>query len=88
MFNFEVINIIAMETIRIQFQPKLKEKILKLLNSFSEVEVQIIFEDAAFEENRKRVQESYEKLMNGTETFYTIEEASESLDKTISEYEN
>lgn len=77
-----------METIRIQFQPKLKEKILALLNSFSKEEVQIIFEDAAFQENKNRVHESYEKLMSGTETFYTIEEASEMLDKTISEYED
>ena len=77
-----------METIRIQFQPNIKEKILKLLNTFSKEEVQILFDDPSFEENKKRVQASYEKLMSGTETFYTVEEVSELLDKTISEYED
>lgn len=77
-----------METIRIQFQPKLKEKILAVLNSFSKEEVQIIFEDSLFEENQKRAQESHDKLSSGKSKLYDIDELDAMLEKTISKYED
>ena len=82
------VNIYIMETIRIQFQPKLKEKILAVLNSFSKEEVQIIYEDSLFEENQKRAQESYDKLSNGKSKLYDIDELDAMLEKTISKYED
>ena len=77
-----------METIRIQFQPNIKEKILKLLNTFSKEEVQILFDDTSFEENKKRVQASYKKLMSGESKLYDIDEIDDMLEKMISKYED
>ena len=77
-----------METIRIQFQPNIKEKILKLLDTFSKEEVQILYDDASFEENKKRVQASYKKLMSGESKLYDIDEIDDMLEKMISKYED
>lgn len=77
-----------METIKIEFQPNVKEKLIEFLNSFKSNEVHIIEEDKSFVETKKRVQESYDKLINGESKLYDIDELDEMLDKTISKYEN
>jgi Txe/YoeB family toxin of Txe-Axe toxin-antitoxin module len=81
-----------METFRLEFNPKIKAKILELLSSFSADELKIIredeFLDKHFEENKSRLDVSLSKIKNGTAKLYTIEEVSTYLDKTISEYDN
>ena len=81
-----------METIRLEFNPNIKTKILELLSSFSADELKIIkedeFFDEHFEENKRKLDISLAKIKNGTAKFYTIEEVDAYLDKTISEYEN
>lgn len=77
-----------METLQIEFQPSVKEKILEFLNSFSKNELKIIVKDPTFEETKKRVHESYRKLKNGETKLYDIDELDAMLEKTISEYEN
>lgn len=81
-----------METIRLEFQPEIKEKILKLLSSFSSDELKIveedIFFDPNFEENKKRLDVAYDKIKNGTAQFYTLEEVDTILEETILKYEN
>lgn len=83
-----VFNFITVETIRIQFQPNIKEKILKLLNTFYQEEVQIIFEDSLFEENKNRVYNSYSKQVNEEEKLYDIHKLDVMLEETISKYED
>jgi hypothetical protein len=77
-----------METIRLEFQPKIKAKILELLSSFSSDELKIVQEDSNFEENKRKLEIAYAKLKSGTAKFYTIEEADVILEETISKYEN
>jgi hypothetical protein len=77
-----------METIKIEFQSSIKEKLIEFLNSFSKSELKIVAEDPTFEETKKRVHESYRKLKNGETKLYDIDELDAMLDKTISEYEN
>lgn len=81
-----------METIRLEFQPEIKEKILKLLSSFSSDELKIveedIFSDPNFEENKKKLDAAYSKIKNGTAKFYSLEEVNAILEETISKYEN
>jgi hypothetical protein len=77
-----------MEAIRLEFQPEIKEKILKFLSSFSSDELKITKEDPNFEENRKRLQERAEKITNGTAQFSTFEELNILLEDTISKYED
>jgi hypothetical protein len=77
-----------METIRLEFQPNIKAKILELLSSFSSDELKIINEDENFLKNKAMIQNELEKIKDGTAEFCTIEELDSYLDEVISEYEN
>ena len=77
-----------METIRLEFQPNIKAKILELLSSFSSDELKIVQEDPDFDENKKKIAVAYAKLKSGTAKFYTLEEVDAILEETISKYEN
>jgi hypothetical protein len=87
MINFENQKLYNMETIRIQFQPNIKEKLIELLQTFSKDEIQIIEEDLLFEEQKKRINNSYQNLVNSDEKLYDIDELDAMLEKTISKYE-
>jgi hypothetical protein len=76
-----------METIRIQFQPNLKSKILELLSSFSENEVQIIQEDPSFEKNKRILEEELKNIESGKSKCISIEELDLVMEKIISTYE-
>lgn len=77
-----------METIRLEFQPKIKAKILELLSSFSSDELKIVQEDSNFDENKRKLNIAYDKLKSGNEKMYSIDEVDEFLDKTFSEYDS
>ena len=77
-----------METIRIQFEPKIKAKILELLKIFSNEELQIIQEDPSFEQNKEKLTNELAKIENGTATYTTFEELNLVLEKRISSYED
>ncbi len=63
-----------METIRLQFQPNLKEKIMSFLESLPKKEVEIIIEDSQFEKNKAEVHRQYNEYKNGNCKIYSIEE--------------
>ena len=73
-----------METIRLEFQPEIKEKILKLLSLFSSDELRIIQEDSDFDENKRKLDFAYAKLKSGNEKMYSIEEVDAILEEAIS----
>jgi hypothetical protein len=77
-----------METIRLEFQPNIKAKILELLSSFSSEELKIVQDDPNFDENKRKLEIAYAKLKSGTAKFYTLEEVDAILEETISKYEN
>ncbi|TRX02772.1 hypothetical protein [Flavobacterium gawalongense] len=77
-----------METIRLEFQPKIKAKILELLSSFSSDELKIVQEDSDFDENKRELDIELTKIKNGTAKFYTFEELDLILEETISKYES
>lgn len=81
-----------MEAIRLEFQPEIKEKILKLLSRFSSDELKIVeedgFVDPDFEENKRKLEIAYTKLKSGDEKVYSIDEADSILDDMFSEYDN
>ncbi len=77
-----------METIRLEFEPKIKAKILELLSSFSSDELIIFQEDLNFDENKRKLDVAYAKLKSGNEKLYTVEEADAILDKIFSEYDS
>ena len=77
-----------METIRLEFQPKIKAKILEVLSSFTSDELKIVQEDSEFDSNKRKIDIAYTKLKSGTEKMCTVEEADALLDQTFSEYDS
>ena len=77
-----------METIRLEFQPNIKAKILELLSSFSSDELRIVQERTTFEEEKIMIQSRIDKIDNGTAVYSTFEELDVLLDEAISKYED
>jgi hypothetical protein len=77
-----------METIRLEFQPNIKAKILELLSSFSSDELKIVPERSTFEEEKRMLQSRIDKIDNGTAVYSTFEELDVLLEETISKYED
>jgi hypothetical protein len=77
-----------METLTIKFHPNIKAKILELLSSFSSDELKIVQEDENFIAIKRELDDSLEKIDNGTAKLYSFEELDAILEKTISEYES
>lgn len=77
-----------METIRLEFQPSIKAKILELLSSFSSDELKIVQERPTFEEEKRMLQARIDKINDGTAKFVSFEELNQYLEETISKYEN
>ena len=77
-----------METIRLEFIPNIKEKILELLSSFSSDELKIVEERKTFEEEKKMLQSRVDKINNETAEYSTFEELDILLEQTISKYED
>jgi hypothetical protein len=77
-----------METIRLEFQPNIKAKILELLSSFSSDELKIVPERPTFEEEKRMLQSRIDKINDGTAKFVSFEELDQYLEETISKYED
>jgi hypothetical protein len=83
-----------METLQIEFQPNVKEKILEFLNSFSKNEVKItqekeqVLEDDAFIAYRDKLRLEAKKVASGESKLRSLEELDEYLEKIISKYES
>lgn len=83
-----------METITIEFQPTVKEKVIAFLNTFSKNELHIIEENSANEadkssvEYRDRLHLEVKRIASGESKTYDIDELDAMLEKTISKYEN
>ncbi|WP_310559074.1 hypothetical protein [Flavobacterium sp.] len=77
-----------METIRLEFQPNIKAKILELLSSFSSDELKIVSERPTFEDEKRMLQSRIDKINDGTAVYSTFEELDVLLEKTISKYED
>jgi hypothetical protein len=77
-----------METLRLEFQPSIKAKILELLSSFSSDELKIVQERSSFEEEKRMLQARMDKIDNGTAVYSSFEELDILLEETISKYED
>jgi hypothetical protein len=77
-----------METIRLEFQPKIKAKILELLSSFSSDELKIVQEDPDFDRNKRKLDLELAKINNGTAEFCSAEELDLMMDEIFTEYDN
>ncbi|TRX36892.1 hypothetical protein FNW52_06550 [Flavobacterium sp. ZT3R18] len=76
-----------METLRLEFQPNIKAKLLELLSSFSSDELKIVQERSSFEDEKRMLQARMDKINNGTAVYSSFEELDILLEETISKYE-
>lgn len=83
-----------METIKIEFQPNIKERLIDFLNSFSKTDLQIIEEESTNEDDeyyaeyRKELHLELKRIESGESKLYSIEELDAMLEETISKYES
>ena len=77
-----------METIRLEFQPNIKAKILELLSSFSSDELKIVQEDPDFDRNKRKLDLELAKINNGTAEFCSPDELDVMMDEIFTEYDN
>ena len=84
----------SMETIKIEFQSSVKEKLIEFLNSFKSNEVHIIEEenniirDEAYWQYRNRLHLEVDKIKSGESKLYDFDELDAMLEKTIAKYYN
>lgn len=72
-----------METIRLQFQPNLKEKIMSFLETLPSKEVEITLENAQFEIDKLEVHRQYNAFKNGECKIYSMEEVEDMLENDL-----
>ena len=77
-----------METIRLEFQPNIKAKILELLSSFSSDELKIVQEDTNFDSNKRKLDLELAKINDGTAEFCSADELDAMMDEIFTEYDN
>ena len=77
-----------METIRLEFQPNIRAKIMEVLSSFSSDELKIVQERSTFEEEKRELEACAAEIDNGTAQFVSFEELDSYLEETISRYED
>jgi hypothetical protein len=77
-----------MESIRLEFQPNIKVKILELLSAFSSDELKIVPERPSFEDEKRMLQSRIDKINDRTVVYSTFEELDILLEETISKYED
>lgn len=70
-----------METLIIQYNQSIKEKLMKILNTFSKSELEIMESGEGFEELKREVQEDYAYMVSEDAEFLNYEEAKEELGK-------
>lgn len=70
-----------METLIIQYNQAIKEKLMKILNTFSKSELEIVESSEGFEKLKREVQEDYAYMVSEDAEFLNYEEAKEELGK-------
>ena len=70
-----------METLIIQYNQSIKEKLMKILNTFSKSELEIMESGEEFEKLKREVQEDYAYMVSEDAEFLNYEEAKEELGK-------
>ena len=72
-----------METIRLQFQPNLRDKIMSFLESLPSKEVDFTLENVEFERAKLEAHRQYDEYKNGNGKTFTIDEVEEMLENGL-----
>ena len=68
-----------METLIIQYNQSIKEKLMKILNTFSKSELEIVENSKGFEQLKREAQEDYAYMVSEETEFFNYEEAKREL---------
>ena len=77
-----------MQTIRLNINDKIYDRLMRLLGKFSKDEVEIIKEDTAFKENKSYLETELNEIVDGKAKFVSLEEAEQRLENVIRKHEN
>lgn len=70
-----------MESLHIEFQPKVKEKLLEFLNSFSKNELKIVEDETSFETTKTILHQRLSDLRSGRVDLIAIDDYEKIVDK-------
>ena len=70
-----------MESLHIEFQPKVKEKLLEFLNSFSKNELKIVEDETSFEATKAILHQRLSDLRSGKVDLIAIEDYEKIVDE-------
>ncbi len=70
-----------MESLHIEFQPKVKEKLLEFLNSFSKNELKIVEDKTSFETTKTILHQRLSDLRSGRVDLIAIDDYEKIVDK-------
>jgi len=77
-----------MTTIKLKISEHVYEKFIKLLNKFKSEEIEIVSSDNHFETLRTQMLKDLESATKEESKTYTVDEADELLEQTISKHED
>ncbi len=72
-----------MQTIRLNINDKIYDRLMRLLGKFRKDEVEIIKEDTAFMENKSYLETELDEIVDGKAKFVSLEEAEQRLENVI-----
>lgn len=77
-----------MHSVKLKIDDKIYDNLLWLLKKFSKDELEIIEEDANFQEHKQYLESELKEIKEGNATFYSIDEVEDRLEKIINKHEN
>lgn len=77
-----------MHSIKLKIDDKIYDNLLWLLKKFSKDELEIIEEDANFQEHKQYLESELKEIKEGNATFYSMEEVEDRLENIIKKHEN
>ena len=76
--------ITAMHSVKLKIDDKIYDNLLWLLNKFNKDELEIVFEDTDFLEQKRYLEAELKEVSDGNASFYSMNEVEERLEKLIS----
>ncbi len=77
-----------MHSLKLKINDNVYDKVLWLLNKFSNDEIEIIIEDDNYIENKKYLENELKEVMEGESGFFSVNEVEQRLEKVIKKHED
>lgn len=87
-FGFGLRTFEHMTTIRLNISDKVLDKVLGLLSRFAKEDVEVIKEDAEYQNNKKKIEAVIHRIDSGEEKLLSQDELDSRLDQVLSKYDH